>query len=91
MTLREAILSTINSQPGIKGVELCLNVMGLTIPKPINNWEYFDILAELIKEREIVEVEILYRVYIKTIYFPKGTEVRVNPSICSINVASRIS
>lgn len=78
MDLKEAILSTIKSIPGIKGVDLVLNVMGQINPTRFNDQEYFMALDELLKREEIVEVEYMlpdmeYR--IKSIYFPKGTRV----------------
>lgn len=76
MTLREAILISVNSHQGVKGVDLVLNVMGIIGPFKVNHEELVSELAQLVLNKEIVELEYIlpqmdYR--IKSIYFPKGT------------------
>jgi len=81
ITLKEAILLTVNSQQGIKGVELVLNVMAIINPMKFKEKDYIFELAELVSVGEIVEMEYIlpqmdYR--IKSIYFPKGTKFHVD-------------
>lgn len=79
-TLREAILTTVNTRNGVNGVDLVLNCMGLFGPW-FEDKDYMFLLAELVSSGEIVELEFIlpsmdYRV--KSIYFPKGTKLYVN-------------
>lgn len=76
MTLREAILVSVNSHQGMKGVDLVLNVMGLVNCMKFTDVEYQQELESLLKNGEVVELEYIlpqlnYR--IKSMYFPKGT------------------
>jgi len=71
----------VNAHQGIKGVDLALHVMSEVNPVIFDIQEYWDALNSLIGSKEIVEVEytlpqLSYR--IKSIYFPKGTEVYGN-------------
>ena len=80
LTIKEAILTSINTRNGINGVDLALNIMRLISPW-FNDKDYIFILAELVSSGEIVELEFIlpsmdYR--IKSIYFPKGTELYIN-------------
>ncbi len=79
-TLREAILTTVNTRNGVNGVDLVLNCMGLVSPW-FDDKDYMFHLAELVSSGEIVELEFIlptmdYR--LKSIYFPKGTKLYVN-------------
>lgn len=79
ISLRDAILATVNSHQGVKGVELVLNTMGLA-SKLFDDREYMLELSRLLDEGEIIEVEYSlpqmdYR--IKSLYFPKGTQFNV--------------
>ena len=76
ISLREAIIDTINAHQGIKGVYLVIKVMEVINPVQFSHNDYQEELKILINEKEIVELEytlptIAYR--IKSIYFPKGT------------------
>ena len=80
LTLREAILTTVNTRNGVNNVDLILNCMELFSPW-FDDMDYVFQLAELVSSREIVELEFIlfhmdYR--IKSIYFPKGTKLYVN-------------
>lgn len=75
--LREAILTTVNSHQGVKGVELVVNVMGIINPLLFNHHEYAKTIQSLVDSGEIIELEytvpqVDYR--IKSLYFPRGTE-----------------
>jgi len=79
-SLREAILTAVNTRNGINGVDLVLDCMGLVSPW-FDNKDYIFQLAELVSSGEIVELEFIlpqmdYR--LKSIYFPKGTKLYVN-------------
>jgi len=81
ITHKEAILTSINTRQGINGVDLILNCMGMLGPFKLNHNEYYAILANLVAEGEVVELEytlpnMTYR--LKSIYFPKGTKLYVN-------------
>lgn len=83
VSLRDAILNTVNSHQGIKGVELVLNVMGSVGPVMFDDREYMLELSRLLDSGQIVEVEYTlptmdYR--IKSLYFPKGTKVHASQS-----------
>lgn len=80
MTLREAILISVNAQPGIKSVELVLRVMELIASHggTFNAIEYFTLTEIMIASGELVELEYVlasmpYK--IKSLYFPKGTSL----------------
>jgi hypothetical protein len=80
MTLREAILISVNARQGINGVDLVLNCMGLVHPF-FEDKDYTFELAELVSSGEIVELEYIlptmtYR--LKSLYFPKGTKLYAN-------------
>ena len=80
VSLRDTILTSVNSHQGIKGVELVLNVMGCVGPVMFDDREYTLELSRLLDEGEIIEVEyslpqMSYR--IKSLYFPKGTQLHV--------------
>jgi len=79
-TLRDAILSSVNSHQGIKGVELVLQVMGKVGMGGFTEREYQNTLAELLIDGDIVEIEyslpsMSYR--LKSLFFPKGTTFNV--------------
>jgi hypothetical protein len=79
--MREVILQMVNAHQGIKGVDLALKVMSEINPAVFNIEEYWEALFSLTISKEIVEVEYIlpqltYRV--KSIYFPKGTEIYGN-------------
>lgn len=77
--MKEAILKIIESQPGIKAVELMVKLT-VDAKGKIEYTEMDHSLKELINDGSIVEVEYIlpsmdYR--IKSLYFPKGTQVTV--------------
>jgi hypothetical protein len=79
--VRDIILRMVSSHQGIKGVDLALKVMGEVNPVVFSIEEYWEELHSLIDCKEIVEViyilpNMTYRV--KSMYFPKGTEVYGN-------------
>ena len=81
MTYKEAILTSVNTRQGITAVELVLNCMSFIGPSQFEEVEYTFQLAELVSNKEIVELEYIlpqmdYR--IKSIYFPKGTKIYVS-------------
>ena len=78
MTLREAILTAIDSHQGLKGVDLIVKVMGLINPTTITPDAFQHELMRLVNERAVVELtyelaQMDYRV--KSMYFPKGTRL----------------
>lgn len=75
---RQAIIHIVNSNQGLKGVDLSLKVMEIINPVRFDVDDYWRQLNILIQEGEIVQVGYLlpllnYR--IKSIYFPKGTVI----------------
>lgn len=85
VSIRDTILATVNTQQGIKAVELVLNVLG-SLGHAFDDREYLLELSRLIQEGEVIEFEYVlpnldYR--IKSIYFPKGTVIyasKANPA-----------
>ena len=78
MTLREAILTAIDSHQGLKGVDLIVKVMGLINPTTFAPDAFQHELMRLVNERAVVELtyelaQMDYRV--KSMYFPKGTRL----------------
>jgi hypothetical protein len=78
MTIRDAILNVIESNQGLKGVELALKVMSLVTPNHFNHDNFQTELQKLVNERRIVELtyelsNMDYRT--KSMYFPKGTKL----------------
>lgn len=75
MTLREAILITVNTRNGVNGVDLALNCMGLVNPF-FDDVDYMFQLAELVSTGEVVSLDFHNprsdRKLI-SLYFPKGT------------------
>lgn len=77
---KELICQTINRKPGIRAIDLLLKVIS-------DNEEFVELgshfntaIEELVENGDIVEIEYVldtmnYRC--KTIYFPKGTHVRI--------------
>lgn len=79
MNIEQAILSTVNSSPGIKGVELVLRVMDL-LNGHLNTAHYFHELERLVLKGQVIELEYIlpgmsYR--LKSLYFPAGTTLHV--------------
>ncbi len=80
--IKELIKKTVNQNPGIKGVNLVLDVT-VSLSKEVDEWEedaYFEALEDLVSQKEIIEVEYVLPGLgnkIKSIYFPKGTDVRL--------------
>lgn len=75
---REAIITSVNSHQGLKGVDLALHVMGIINPIMFKHAVYARQLDLLVTKGEIVELNYVlpqmdYK--IKSIYFPKGTEI----------------
>lgn len=83
--IKSKILDIVSDKPGIKGVDLTLDVLQLLLEHENNCDDPKSELAvglinELVLQGEIVEVEYVlptmtYR--IKSLYFPKGTEVTI--------------
>ena len=78
MTLRDAILNVIESNQGLKGVDLVVKVMGLINPTVFNHEQFNNEVMKLVNERMIIELtyelsNMDYRV--KSMYFPKGTRL----------------
>lgn len=78
-SVREIILSVVNSKQGVKAVTLVLDVLSNT-GFTISNTEYELELNKLVQEGEIIELEYIlpemnYR--IKSIYFPKETKFQL--------------
>lgn len=79
-TIREAILTTVNTRNGVNGVDLVLNCMGLVNPW-FDDKDYVFELAEMVSSGEIVELEFhnpRSNRKLISIYFPKGTKLYVN-------------
>lgn len=83
-TVREAILTTVNTRYGVNGRDLVLNCMGMLNPQLFDDKDYADILIQLVVEKE---VEPLYfflpyegSFMMQTIYFPKGTRIVTDDS-----------
>jgi hypothetical protein len=84
--VRQLILTTVTNKPGIKATELVVEVMmllsesGSTLPERGSGEGIVNTLNDLVSEQEVVEVEYVlptmtYRV--KSLYFPKGTKVKL--------------
>jgi hypothetical protein len=76
--MREILLNMIRNNPGIRGIDLVLKIMGEVNPTRFDYDEYSRELTQLIIDDEVVEIEYIlpemeYRV--KSIYFPKGTKI----------------
>ena len=76
MTLNEAIINVVESFPGIKSTELIVKLGDMIVDYSID--QISDVLNELTTSKDIVEVEYVlptmpYR--IKSLYFPKGTQI----------------
>lgn len=79
MTVKELIVQKINDHQGIKATELVVNIISEF--GEIESNDYDNALAELINDKEIIEVEYTlpsmdYRV--KSLYFPKETVIVVS-------------
>ena len=78
MNLEKTILDIVNSSSGIKNVELALKVLHDTLPAQYDALEFMQILDGLVALGEIVEIEYTLPQNpdrIKSIYFPKGTNI----------------
>lgn len=78
VSLKDTIVKAVELHPGIKGVELVLNVMSMVGPNMFDDREYMLELSRALDSGEIIEIEYClasmdYR--IKSLYFPKGTKV----------------
>lgn len=78
MTVRDAILRTVEANQGLKGVDLVVKVMGLINPNFFTPEEFNAELMKLVNERMLVELtyelsNMDYRT--KSMYFPKGTRL----------------
>lgn len=76
MTIKERISKIVNDSTGLKSTELAVKVV-CEVPD-CNTNEVLHLIEELVKEGEIIELEYIlpqinYR--IKSIYFPKGTDI----------------
>ncbi len=74
--MKQIILNVINSNTGIKEVQLAMRVMSYMDPSQFSNVEFHDVLKKLIDSNEIRVINYSvpstnYR--LKSIYFPKGT------------------
>ena len=78
VNLKKIILDIVNNSSGIKNVELALKVLHDTLPVQYDALEFMTILDGLVALGEIVEIEYTLPGYsnrIKSIYFPKGTNI----------------
>lgn len=76
MTIKEAILTTVEFHPGISAVKLALDVMCIINPLIFENAIYQGILDKLVKDREVIELEYTLTDLpgrLKSLYFPRGT------------------
>lgn len=79
MTLRDSIRISVVSHPGIKGVELALQVMG-HMDGHFDSSDYFREIESMIQFGEIMEVEYTLPTVpnkIKSSYYPAGTILNV--------------
>jgi len=84
MTIKETILDIINSNSGIKAVDLIIKVSTV---HPISYDEFSTEIEKLIHEGEIIELEYTlpdFEYRIKSIYFPKGTIITKNNQFTGI-------
>ena len=78
--MSDAIRHIVNTNQGVKGVELALKVMSLINPQKFQQEEFFRELNRLVAEGELVEIEYVLPIMeyrIKSMYFPKGTKVEI--------------
>lgn len=76
ITMRQAIIKTVELHPGCNDHKLALDVMGFVNPQRFDPDIYDAILAKMVKDKEVVVLEyILPEVLctLKQLYFPKGT------------------
>lgn len=78
--IRDIILNTVNTKPGINAVGLILDVMSVIGPVKFTEKFYQLSMDDLLKKQEIIEVEYTtpqaeYRT--KSLYFPRGTLIEV--------------
>lgn len=78
---RGIIIDTVTNKPAIKNVELALSIMDVIGPGKFDQELFYESLAQLIDEGEILELEfqtplIDYRV--KSLYFAKGSSFNFN-------------
>ena len=75
MSLAKNVLETIKENPGIKSTELAIKVAEKS---KVNAGEFMEIIDALVSIGEIVEIEYtmpLMKYRIKSIYFPKESNV----------------
>lgn len=75
MSLTKNVLETIKENPGIKSTELAIKVAEKS---KVNAGEFMEIIDALVSIGEIVEIEYtmpLMKYRIKSIYFPKESNV----------------
>lgn len=77
--IKKLILETVNNSGAIKNVDLALKVLDKTLPQYFNTTDYHEALEELVKSKDIQEVEytLANEDRTKSIYFSKGTEIRI--------------
>jgi len=75
--MEKLVLDAVNTNTGIRNVDLVLNVMYNVGPVMFNIEDYDTAIRDLLARGDIIELEVIapaanYRV--KSIYFPRGTE-----------------
>ena len=84
MDVRQLIIDTVNDTTGIKAVELICRVAPIIYESDCRlQGDITAMLEQLVKEGEVVELELLLphaNDRIKSMYFPKGTELRIMES-----------
>lgn len=76
---KNAILKTVNSNSGIKGVTLVIDIMKQNVTPEFSMNNYKEALKTLINDEDIVAVDYVLpkQDKSKSIYFPKDTELRI--------------
>jgi hypothetical protein len=83
--MKDIILKNISENPGIKASELVVKMMNYVSEQKLQtNFDFINVIEELIHDGYIIEVQYIlpdmdYR--IKSMYFPKGTNIFNNERI----------
>jgi len=77
---KEKITQAVNNHPGIKGMELVLTLFSSSEDAVRLGETFESLIEELVQNGDLIELEYVvptmdYRC--KSLYFPKGTELRV--------------
>lgn len=77
--LKETVKNIVNSSGCINGTRLALETLALVHPNNFSQDEYSSIVSQLVHEKEL-EIVIYYlpnASYPLSVYFPKGTKLRI--------------